>query len=114
MARHTVTAPPSSGSNARNSGNSVRGGSNANEASSGAEAALTPATLPADGLSRWSDLKPFIPLSRETIRQRELAGRFPRHQKITQRCTVWPNREIHRWLTDPVNYRASNIIGGAA
>lgn len=76
--------------------------------------ASAPAALPLDGLSRWSDLKLFIPLSRETIRQRELAGRFPRHQKITQRCTVWPNREIHRWLADPVNYRAGNLGGGAA
>lgn len=84
--------------------------------SSPVEAAVSsaPASLPLDGLSRWSDLRPFIPLSRETIRQRELAGRFPRHQKITQRCTVWPNREIHRWLADPVNYRASDIVVGAA
>ncbi|PXW18435.1 helix-turn-helix transcriptional regulator [Paraburkholderia caballeronis] len=70
--------------------------------------------LPLDGFSRWSDLQRFIPVSRETVRQHELAGRFPRHQKITQRCTVWPNREIHRWLADPVNYRASDIIGEAA
>lgn len=76
--------------------------------------APAPASLPLDGLSRWSDLRPFIPLSRETIRQRELAGRFPRHQKLTERCTVWANREIHRWLADPVNYRSNNIIGGEA
>ncbi|HDR9081505.1 TPA: AlpA family phage regulatory protein [Burkholderia vietnamiensis] len=68
-----------------------------------------PASLPLDGLSRWSDLKPFIPLSRETIRQRELAGRWPRHQKLSMRCTVWSNREIHRWLADPVNYRADDV-----
>ncbi|MFL9893750.1 helix-turn-helix transcriptional regulator [Paraburkholderia sp. RL17-381-BIF-C] len=64
------------------------------------------ATLPVDGLSRWEQIKVFVPLCRETIRQRELAGRFPKRQQLTQRCAVWQNREIHRWLADPLNYRA--------
>ncbi|KYZ83519.1 transcriptional regulator [Burkholderia pseudomallei] len=45
-------------------------------------------------------------MSRETVRQRELEGRFPRARRLTQRCTIWPNREIHRWIADPLNYRA--------
>ncbi|WP_080303653.1 MULTISPECIES: helix-turn-helix transcriptional regulator [Burkholderia] len=75
----------------------------------GSEAsAPTPAALPLDGLSRWGDLRPSIPLSRETVRQRELEGRFPRSIRLTQRCTVWKNREIHRYLADPLNYRAAD------
>ncbi|KAK43624.1 AlpA family transcriptional regulator [Caballeronia jiangsuensis] len=66
-------------------------------------------TLPRDGLSRWEQLKTFVPLSRESIRKRELAGTFPRRQHLTKRCAVWSNHEIHQWLEDPVNYRA----GGA-
>ncbi|VBQ91604.1 phage transcriptional regulator AlpA [Burkholderia pseudomallei] len=63
--------------------------------------------LPLDGYSRWQSLKTFIPLSREAIRLREIAGRFPRRVQLgSQRCIAWPNREIHRWLSDPANYRA--------
>ena len=63
--------------------------------------------LPLDGYSRWQNLKQFVPLSREAIRLREIAGRFPRRVQLgSQRCIAWPNREIHRWLADPTNYRA--------
>ncbi|MBR8321653.1 AlpA family phage regulatory protein [Burkholderia cenocepacia] len=45
-------------------------------------------------------------LSRESIRLREIAGRFPRRVQLgSQRCIAWSNREIHRWLSDPANYR---------
>lgn len=62
--------------------------------------------LPLDGFSRWNDLIRFIPFSRETLRKRELEGRFPRRQHLSQRCAVWSNRAIHSWMADPVNYRA--------
>lgn len=62
--------------------------------------------LPIDGLSRWKDLQHFIPMSRESVRQREMQGKFPRRQYLTKRCAVWSNREIHRWFADPLNYRA--------
>jgi len=63
-------------------------------------------TLPLDGVSRWPDLKPFVALSREWIRKRELEGKFPKRIFLNKRCAVWQNREIHRWLADPLNYRA--------
>lgn len=67
----------------------------------------TPQGLPLDGYSRWADLSRLVPLSRESIRLRENAGRFPRRVQLgSQRCIAWPNREIHRWLADPSNYRA--------
>ncbi|RQQ47866.1 helix-turn-helix transcriptional regulator [Burkholderia stagnalis] len=75
--------------------------------------APVPAGLPLDGFSRWENLRLFIPLSRETVRQRELEGRFPRASRLTQRCTVWPNREIHRWIADPMNYRAADLASEA-
>ncbi|ARL16238.1 helix-turn-helix transcriptional regulator [Burkholderia pseudomallei] len=77
----------------------------------------TPAALPLDGLSRWESLRSSIQLSRETVRQREREGKFPRSIRLTQRCTVWNNREIHRYLADPLNYRAAdaanNMMEGA-
>jgi prophage regulatory protein len=63
-------------------------------------------SLPLDGFSRWNDLRAFVPFSRETLRKREIEGRFPKRVHITQRCAAWPNRELHRWVADPVNYRA--------
>ncbi|MEM5435232.1 AlpA family phage regulatory protein [Paraburkholderia diazotrophica] len=66
-----------------------------------------PESLPLDGYSRWNDLETFLPFSRETARQRELAGLFPKRVQLgSARCVGWPNRELHRWLSDPVNYRA--------
>ncbi|RQR29411.1 AlpA family transcriptional regulator [Burkholderia sp. Bp9142] len=67
------------------------------------------ASLPLDGFSRWSDIRAFVPFSRETLRKRELEGRFPRRQHFSQRCAAWPNRELHRWFSDPVNYRAEEV-----
>ncbi|RQZ14039.1 AlpA family phage regulatory protein [Burkholderia sp. Bp9031] len=65
-----------------------------------------PKVLPRDGFSRWNDLRPFVPLSRETVRKRELEGRFPRRVHLgSQRSVAWPNREIFRWIQDPANYR---------
>jgi predicted DNA-binding transcriptional regulator AlpA len=66
----------------------------------------SPGALPLDGFSRWKDLKAFVPFSRETLRKYEREGRFPRRKHLTQRCTAWPNRELHRWFADPINYRA--------
>ena len=63
--------------------------------------------LPLDGYTRWADLKRIIPMSHEAVRLREIAGRFPKRVQLgSARCVGWPNREIHRWLADPANYRA--------
>lgn len=67
----------------------------------------SPEALPADGFTRWKDLKAFVPLSREAVRLREKMGRFPKRVHLSQRCAAWPNRELHRWLADPAGYRAS-------
>ncbi|MGN3966906.1 helix-turn-helix transcriptional regulator [Burkholderia gladioli] len=74
----------------------------------------TPVALPLDGLSRWECLRSSIPLSRETVRQREREGKFPRSMRLTQRCTVWSNREIHRYLADPLNYRVADLASELA
>lgn len=66
-----------------------------------------PPVLPLDGFTRLRELRQFVSMSSETIRQRELAGRFPKRVQLgSARCVGWPNRELHRWLADPQNYRA--------
>ncbi|HJV07262.1 MAG TPA: hypothetical protein VJ642_08210 [Chromobacteriaceae bacterium] len=66
----------------------------------------TPNTLPVDGLSRWGAFKPFSPVCRETFRQLSREGRAPQPIRLSIRCTMYSNRELHRWLADPINYRA--------
>jgi hypothetical protein len=63
-------------------------------------------SLPLTGLSTWSQLSPFLPFGREKWRQLSLAGRAPKRIQLNSRCTVWKNEECHKYLADPLNYRA--------
>ncbi|AMR77269.1 helix-turn-helix transcriptional regulator [Cupriavidus nantongensis] len=67
----------------------------------------TPTILPKDGVSRFGQIAPFIPFSRETWRKLVQAGKAPQPIKMGDRCTVYRNAEVHAWLADPVNYRAA-------
>lgn len=65
-----------------------------------------PARLPLDGMSRWEQLSHFIPVSRETWRKLVVSGKAPAPFKPTLRCTMYPNKEVHRWLNNPAEYQA--------
>lgn len=65
-----------------------------------------PATLPAVGMSRWDTLRYFVPISRESWRKLVVAGKAPKPVRLSERCTMYPNAEVHRWLADPAGYRA--------
>lgn len=67
---------------------------------------LTKNNLPIDGLSRWSQIKPFSPFAKETFRKLVLAGKAPQPVRFSKRCTAYSNRELHRFFADPLNYRA--------
>lgn len=62
--------------------------------------------LPFDGMSRWSQIKPFSPFSRETFRKMVLAGRAPQPIRMGVRCTFWRNSELHEFFQDPISYEA--------
>lgn len=64
-----------------------------------------PASLPATGCSRFAQIKPFLPISREKFRQLSKAGKAPKSTRLGLRCTFYDNSEVHRWLKDPLNYR---------
>lgn len=68
-------------------------------------------SLPSVGMSRWGQLRQFIPVSREKWRQLVIAGKAPQPIKLSDRCTMYSNPEVHRWLADPVSYRQAE--GGA-
>jgi predicted DNA-binding transcriptional regulator AlpA len=61
-------------------------------------------TLPPVGHSRWGQIAPFIGVSRETWRQLCKTGRAPEPIRLSARCTVWKNSEIHAYLADPLGY----------
>ncbi|WP_206953335.1 helix-turn-helix transcriptional regulator [Trinickia acidisoli] len=85
MAKQTTTAQPSGGAHS------------------------SPKSLPLDGYTRWNDLRNLVPGSREWVRLREKEGRFPKRVRLSQRCSAWPNRELHRWFADPAGYRAESV-----
>lgn len=70
------------------------------------EKQATPATLPLTGKSRWSRIAKFSPVSRETFRKLSKEGKAPKPERMGVRCTFFDNAELHRWLADPINYRA--------
>ena len=72
--------------------------------SSGAQAQAI--VLPRDGYSRFKQLQPFLPVSRERWRQLTRDGKAPAPVRLGVRCTVWKNSDVHQWLADPLNYKA--------
>lgn len=63
-------------------------------------------SLPVDGFSRWKEISKFVPFSREKFRQLVRAGKAPQPIFFSERCTAYPNRELHRFFADPLNYCA--------
>lgn len=70
-----------------------------------------PEQLPFDGMSRFSQLKKFLPFSREKFRQLVRDGKAPQPIRLGIRCTMWRNSELHQFLADPVGYRAGGQNG---
>ena len=64
-----------------------------------------PKELPTDGMSRYTGIKPFIPVSREKWRTLVREGKAPQPIRLSSRCVFYENKKIHAWLQDPLNYR---------
>lgn len=63
-------------------------------------------SLPVDGMSRWGQIVPFSPFCREKFRQLVNAGKAPPAIRLSERCTCYSNRELHKFFADPLNYVA--------
>lgn len=61
-------------------------------------------TLPTIGMSRFSQFKRFLPLSREKFRQLSKAGKAPQAIRMGSRLTMYSNEELHRFLANPLGY----------
>jgi hypothetical protein len=66
--------------------------------------------LPEDGMSRFSQFKRFLPFSKEKFRQLCKLGKAPIPIRMGVRCTFYRNQELHRFLSDPLNYHADQSI----
>ncbi len=64
----------------------------------------TPDTLPTIGKSRFSEFAVFCPVSREKFRQLAMQGKAPQPERMGIRCTFYDNKELHKWLADPLKY----------
>jgi hypothetical protein len=62
-------------------------------------------TLPIIGMSRWSQIKHFVPFSKEKFRQLSLVGKAPKPIRLGIRCTFYQNKELHKFLENPLEYR---------
>jgi hypothetical protein len=72
------------------------------------EAKLT--VLPTEGMSRFSQFQKFLPFSKEKFRQLSKIGKAPKPIRMGVRCTFYQNQELHRFLSDPLNYRADQSV----
>lgn len=61
-------------------------------------------TLPRIGMSRFSQFKKYLPLSREKFRQLSKAGKAPQAIRMGSRLTMYSNEELHRFLANPIDY----------
>ncbi|MCA7893559.1 transcriptional regulator [Burkholderia cepacia] len=50
-------------------------------------------------------MEPFVGVSRETWRKLCRTGKAPRPIRLSPRCTVWSNDQMHAYLADPLGYR---------
>ncbi|KAA0929513.1 AlpA family phage regulatory protein [Psychrobacter sp. ANT_H56B] len=54
--------------------------------------------LPPQGMSRASQLLPFVPFSKTTLFEWSKDGRFPAPIKLSPTMTAWRNSEVIAWL----------------
>jgi len=69
------------------------------------EVTIEPEVLPLSGMSRFSQFKKFLPLSREKFRQLSQQGKAPQPIRMGSRLTMYSNQELHRFLANPLAYR---------
>ena len=56
------------------------------------------AHLPAQGMSRASQLLPFLPFGSSTLWAWSRDGRFPAPVKLSPTMTAWRNADVIEWL----------------
>lgn len=58
----------------------------------------TPPMLPPQGMSRASQILPFLPFGKTTLYKWAKDGRFPAPVKYTKTMVAWRNADVLAWL----------------
>jgi len=61
--------------------------------------------LPLEGKSRWRDIEPRVPFGHETFRKLGIEGKAPPPERMGIRLTMYDNKELHKFIANPINYR---------
>lgn len=67
-------------------------------------------TLPAKGMSRASQLLPFLPFGTTTLWAWSKDGRFPSPVKLSTTMTAWRNDDVLAWLASHNEPHPTNTV----
>ncbi|MBI0427155.1 helix-turn-helix transcriptional regulator [Psychrobacter sp. NG27] len=65
--------------------------------------------LPTQGMSRATQLLPFLPFGSTTLWAWSRDGRFPAPVKLSPTMTAWHNDDVIAWLNDPTSAINSEV-----
>ena len=65
--------------------------------------------LPPQGMSRASQLIPFLPFGSTTLWAWSRDGRFPAPVKLSPTMTAWHNADVIDWLNNPASAISSEV-----
>ena len=83
-----------------------------NELSNAPLITLTTSTsthLPPQGMSRASQLLPFLPFGSSTLWAWSRDGRFPAPVKLSPTMTAWRNADVIDWLNSQITSTTSEV-----
>ena len=69
----------------------------------------TPTHLPAQGMSRASQLIPFLPFGTSTLWAWSRDGRFPAPIKLSPTMTAWRNADVIEWLESHTSITSEEV-----
>ena len=70
---------------------------------------LTTTHLPPQGMSRASQLLPFLPFGSSTLWAWSRDGRFPAPVKLSPTMTAWRNADVIDWLNSQITSTTSEV-----
>lgn len=65
--------------------------------------------LPLQGLSRASQILPFLPFGTSTLWAWSRDGRFPSPIRLSNTMTAWRNADVIEWLNNQNNFNDSEV-----
>ena len=65
--------------------------------------------LPPQGMSRASQLLPFLPFGSSTLGAWSRDGRFPAPVKLSPTMTAWRNADVIDWLNSQITSTTSEV-----